>query len=306
MQRLVRTLAGVLSLSVATTALAAPKKKKPAPPPAAETPPEEGSASTVASDKTPEKEAIPAQPAATEPAPAEPSKDAAGEGDKDKGPSPDGKVEGADDTLDTYEGVGSCSAFEDKNQHDMHVWEKSQPPVPYKYEERKTFLGAPWSPLTQLDSDSGQLLLATFVPHLDALLRGANPAIGFSWPWSIPIGPAAWCTRQKGSYDIRKYKPLRLLVEPGFYAEKPVTFWVRPGARFMWHPTEWYFGIGAGMGSTIELVGKEPLRASLSPEIIATLGRCCNPGYFTLAARHDFFLEGKTQTTVVTFGYTYF
>ncbi|HEX7663631.1 MAG TPA: hypothetical protein VF407_03930, partial [Polyangiaceae bacterium] len=223
-----------------------------------------------------------------------------------KGPSPDGKVEGADDTLDTYEGVGACSAFEEKNLHDMHVWEKTQPAVPYTYPEKKTVLGASWAPLAHLDGDTGQLLIATFVPHLDALLRGANPAIGFSWPWQFPIGPAAFCTRQKGTYDLRKYKPFRLLIEPGIYAEKAVGFWVRPGARFLWHPTSWYFGAGLGAGSTIEIAGAEPVRASLSPEAIVTFGRCCNPGYFTLAARHDFFFAGKTQTTVVSFGYTYF
>jgi hypothetical protein len=214
--------------------------------------------------------------------------------------------EPADDTLNAYEGIGACDALVEKNVHDMRIWEKTQPPTPYKYPERETFLDAPWTPLFNGVSYSGALVAATLIPNLSAVLRGPNPAAGVSWPWSIPVGPAFWCTRKKGSFDVIKYRPIRLLLEPGFFAENPVAFWVRPGARFMWHPTSWFFGVGGGIGSLIEMTGNEPFRASISPEIVVALGRCCNPGYFSLALRHEFFFAGQTQITSASVGFTYF
>lgn len=308
MRRLVLPLVLLVSLAFAGSADAAGKKKKPATPPvqpSSESDKSGDAEKNAEADKNGESEKS---------GDAEKSSDAEKSDDGDKkdaekpaspGPIP-GKVEGADEDLDTVEGIGNCDTFVEKNAHDMQIWEKTQPPVPYKYQERKTFLDAPWTPITKLDADSGMLLLATLAPHINAMVRSATPAIGFSWPWEIPVGPAFWCTRKKGSYDVFKYRPVRLVVEPGLYAEQPVTFWVRPGARFLWHPTAWYFGAGLGAGSTLEIVGKEPFRASLSPEAVVTFGRCCNPGYFTLAVRHDFFFAGRTQTTTASVGFNYF
>ena len=293
-------------ISTTSSSAASKKKKPPPPPPPDKTEPADDSDKKQDQDRDqdPGKDAATAKPdsASTNAAPA--STDTAE--NKPNPNAPAGKVEGADETLDAIEGIHECEAFDQKNAHDMQIWEKTQPAVPYKYPERKTFLDAPWTPITKVDGDSGMLLLATFVPHLNAMIRNATPAVGFSWPWELPIGPAFWCTRKKGSYDLFKYRPLRFVLEPGFYAEKPVTFFVRPSARFMWHPTSWYFGAGVGAGSTLEVVGAEPFRASLSPEAIVTFGRCCNPGYFTIAVRHDFFFAGKTQTSTVTLGFNYF
>ena len=307
MRRLVLLCAVSLFMLATTSAGAAPKKKKPPPPPdkteQTDATKEKGQDQDQGQDQGKEKDsdakadAVKAEEAAASADSAE---------NKPNPNAPSGKVEGADDTLDTIEGITECEAFDRKNAHDMEIWEKTQPPVPYRYPARKTFLDAPWTPITRVDADSGMLLLATFAPHLNAMVRNATPAIGFSWPWELPIGPAFWCTRKKGSYDLFKYRPVRFVLEPGLYAEKPVTFFVRPGARFMWHPTSWYFGAGLGAGSTLEIVGAEPFRASLSPEAIVTFGRCCNPGYFTIALRHDFYFAGKTQTTTATLGFNYF
>jgi hypothetical protein len=212
-----------------------------------------------------------------------------------------------DDTVNAVDGIAACAALVEKNSRDMQTWEKTQSPTPYKYPERETFLDAPWFPLFRGVSNSGAALIAaTLIPNLHAVLRGANPAAGFSWPWSIPVGPAFWCTRKKGTFDVIQYRPFRILIEPGFYAENPIAFWIRPGARFMWHPTSWFVGVGGGLGSLVEMTGNEPFRASISPEVVLALGRCCNPGYFSLALRHDFFFEGKTQLTSASVGFTYF
>ncbi|MGH7285312.1 MAG: hypothetical protein ACRELY_27635 [Polyangiaceae bacterium] len=311
MRRLVLLLAVSMSLASAAPSSAAPKKKKAPPPPP---PPDKTEQADDSKDKSGEGDGDKDKDSDSDKdkdKASTPTTDAGGAStdSSEKTPNPNapaGKVEGADDTLDTIEGIHECEAFELKNAHDMQIWEKTQPATPYKYPERKTFLDAPWTPITKLDGDSGMLLIATLAPHLNAMIRDATPAVGFSWPWELPVGPAFWCTRKKGTYDLFKYRPVRIVLEPGIYAEQPVTFFVRPGARFMWHPTSWYFGAGLGAGSTLEIAGKEPFRASLSPEAIVTFGRCCNPGYFTIAVRHDFFFAGKTQTTTASLGFNYF
>ena len=306
MRRLALLCAVTLAMLSTPSAGAAPKKKKPLPPPdkTEQTDASKDKGQDAEQDQGRDKDSDAAKADAVKANEASASADSAE--NKPNANAPAGKVEGADDTLDTIEGITECEAFDRKNAHDMQIWEKTQPAVPYQYPARKTFLDAPWTPITRVDADSGTLLLATFAPHINAVIRNATPAVGFSWPWELPIGPAFWCTRKKGTYDLFKYRPVRFVLEPGFYAEKPVTFFVRPGARFMWHPTAWYFGAGLGAGSTLEIVGAEPFRASLSPEAIVTFGRCCNPGYFTIALRHDFYFAGKTQTTTATLGFNYF
>jgi len=296
---LVSALAGTLALlaiaTTATTANAAPKKK-----PAADS----------SAEKSPEKQVDPGPtlaPAASDTAAGAVSSSVSPSSEaKDKSDATSEDDEPVDDTLDAVEGVAACRAYEEKNAHDLAIWEKTQPPTPYKYAERKTFLDAPWSPLFDGISYSGALIAATLIPNVQAVFRGATPEVGFSFPWSLPIGPALWCTRKKGSFDVITYRPLRILLEPGFFAEQPIAFWIRPAARFMWHPTSWFLGVGGGLGTLVEMTGNEPFRASISPEITVALGRCCNPGYFSLALRHDFFLEGKTQLTSASVGFTYF
>ncbi|MEO8876141.1 MAG: hypothetical protein ABI461_11185, partial [Polyangiaceae bacterium] len=294
---------GPLALAMSTftaTAMAAPKKKPPAPEAPADKSPEKPADPSPAGPSLGGDATATAAPASTPSA----SDSSAKSKDDSNGKSEDD--EPVDDTLDAVEGISECNAYEEKNAHDLAIWEKTQPPTPYKYPERRTFLDAPWMPLFDGISYSGALLAATLVPNVHAVLRGVNPEAGFSFPWAIPLGPALWCTRKKGSFDVIKYRPIRILVEPGFFAEQPIVFWVRPAARFMWHPTSWFFGVGGGIGSLLEMTGKEPFRASVSPEISVALGRCCNPGYFSLSLRHDFFVEGKTQLTSASVGFTYF
>jgi hypothetical protein len=106
---------------------------------------------------------------------------------------------------------------------------------------------------------------------------------------------------------VKQHRGVRLLVEPGFVVgEKSVAVFVRPGARFLYHPSSWFVGIGGGLGSMFELTGREPARASLSPELLIRLGGCCEPGYVTLAFRREIFFAGKTQLWFANVGFTYF
>ncbi|MEO6573377.1 MAG: hypothetical protein ABIP89_06040, partial [Polyangiaceae bacterium] len=107
---------------------------------------------------------------------------------------------------------------------------------------------------------------------------------------------------------ISKYKPLRLMFEPGIdFGQQAIVVSVRPGVRYIYHPTDWPAGLGGGLGTMIELTGKEPVpRPSISPEAVVQLGRCCEPGYFMIAIRHEFFFAGKNDLWSASVGFTYF
>jgi hypothetical protein len=208
------------------------------------------------------------------------------------------------------DGPKACTDFHTKNERELATWTKAQPAIPYEYPRDDNVLGAPWGPVTSGIGTSYDLLIASIVPHFGAQLRVQTPAAVVAWPWSIPIGPAFTCSRKQGTFTIRDFRSNRLMLEPGFvFGNRGTGVYVRPGYRFLYHPSEWVVGIGAGVGSTIELAGnKEPSgRPSVSPEALIQFGHCCDAGYFTLTFRFDHYFAG-TATNILggSLGYTFF
>lgn len=211
---------------------------------------------------------------------------------------------------DAANGSTDCRAMRDKNDSELALYEKRQPAVPYKYPQNETVINAPWGDFFKGVGNSGGLILATVLPHVGAQYRGGGPSITLSWPWTIFVfGPMYSCTRKVGSYNVDGHRVHRVLLEPGLNTGSTGTgVYVRPGYRFIWHPTSWVVGPGLGIGSTLELVGnKEPFRYSISPEAIAHFGNCCAPSYFTFAFRWDHYLEGTNNDVIGgSLGYTFF
>ncbi len=230
---------------------------------------------------------------------------AADDASKDKS---DKKSDASPDDITRVDGIAECKLFREANEREKHIWESTRPAVPYAYPDRDTVLDAPWGKLLKAMGDNFGLLAATFTPHLNAVLRSLEPEPGLSWPLQAALGPVMTCSRRPGTYDVDVYRPIRLLLEPGLLVggDHSVAFFVRPGARFMYHPSSWVVGVGGGVGTMLELSGKEPARASFSPEGVLQLGHCCDPGYVTLAVRRDFFFAGRTQIWAATVGFTYF
>jgi hypothetical protein len=216
----------------------------------------------------------------------------------------------AEEKLETADGTGACRAFEAKNDRERDAFEKTQPPTPYQYPRDDDVLGAPWGKLfTALGGAPGGLLLATFVPHAGAQLRGTQPAALVSFPWSIPFGPAWSCSRKPGTLAVRVHRVHRALFEPGIVSgARGVGFFVRPGYRFIYHPSDWVVGAGGGLGSTVEIAGaRERFRLSISPEAMVHFGHCCDASYFTLAFRYDRFFSGNIEDVLSgSLGYTFF
>ena len=208
------------------------------------------------------------------------------------------------------DGPKACEAFSAKNERELAAWTKSQPAVPYEYPRDDNVLGAPWGPITGGLGASWDLVLASIVPHFGAQLRVQTPAAVVAWPWSVPLGPAFTCSRKQGTFTVRSFRSNRLLLEPGIVSSNRGTgVYVRPGYRFLYHPSEWVVGVGAGLGSTIDLSGnKEPAgRPSVSPEALLQFGHCCEASYFTLSLRYDHYFAGESTNIVGgTLGYTFF
>ena len=139
-------------------------------------------------------------------------------------------------------------------------------------------------------------------------LRGSTPSLA-SFPWSLPLGPALSCSRERGTLEVAQHWPLRAVLEPGLlFSDDNVTFFTRPGLRFLHHPSDWLVGVGGGVGAFFEFnAPTEPgARIALSPELLFQLGACCQPGYVTLAFRREFFFAGNSQLWFATVGFTYF
>jgi len=207
-------------------------------------------------------------------------------------------------------GSTDCRAFRARNEKELAAWEKTQPAVPYAYPREDNVLNAPWGGLFSALGHSGELVLATLIPHVGAQFRGDAPAATVSWPLSVlVIGPMYACSRKKETFVVHGHRVHRFLVEPAVVSSnRGVGFSVRPGYRFIWHPTSWVIGPGIGIGSTVEIRGnQEPFRYSIGPELVAHFGNCCRQGYFTFAARYDHFFKG-TVTNIVggSLGYTFF
>ncbi len=212
--------------------------------------------------------------------------------------------------VETADGADDCHEFREKNTNELAKWEKEQPPVPYRYPREKTFLNAPWGRFFSNLGRSGELVLATIIPHVGAQFRGEAPAAHISWPWTIAaIGPMYSCTRKKGTFVVHGHRAHRFLLEPAVVSgTRGIGFSIRPGYRFIWHPTSWVVGPGLGLGSTIEIRGnQEPFRYSIGPEAVAHFGTCCRSSYFTFAVRYDHFFKGRDLDIVgASLGYTFF
>ena len=211
--------------------------------------------------------------------------------------------------LEYADGLAGCREFHAKNERELAVFVKAQPAVPYEYPADQTVLNAPWGPVTSGIGSTYELILASIVPHFGAQLRVETPAFVVAWPWSIPIGPGYTCSRVRGTFMVHDFRDHRIMLEPGIVAsQKGSGMYVRPGYRFLYHPSDWVVGAGGGLGSTIDLFGnKEPFRLSISPEALIQFGHCCDSSYFTLTFRYDHYFEGTAVNVLGgTLGYTYF
>ena len=215
-----------------------------------------------------------------------------------------------DPPLETADGYDGCLALRTRNEEERIAFEKKQPPVPYRYPQEKLFLDAPWNKLFGNLGHSGDLLLSTILPHIGPQYRGDYPAVMVSWPWTLLVfGPMYACSRKPNTFVVHGHRAHRLMLEPAVVAGKQgVGVSVRPGCRFIWHPSSWVVGPGIGIGSTVEIAGnKEPFRASVSPEAVAHFGACCSSSYVTLAVRYDHYVKGVNRDIIgASLGYTFF
>lgn len=215
----------------------------------------------------------------------------------------------AEDKIEYADGPAACRAFHAKNEAELAAWSKTQPAVPYEYPRDDNVLGAPWGPLTSGVGETADLLLASLVPHIGAELRADAPVVVVAWPWSIPFGPAYTCSRHLGTFTVRDYRFHRAIVEPAVISgQRGTGFTSRLGYRFLYHPSDWVVGAGAGLGSTLDVaVRGEPFRAALSPELVLQFGHCCDASYFILSVRYDrYFTGGSLNVIGGTLGYTFF
>lgn len=209
---------------------------------------------------------------------------------------------------DFVDGSDNCKELEASTERARGAWEKAQAPVAYREPVPDTILGAPWGPLLKWIGDSKPLIAATLIPSIGAQLRAGTPGTVVTWPLSFPIMKAMSCSRVNG-FIVHKHKAPRIMLEPGFTTSinGPATFF-RPGFRFVYQRAAWVVGVGAGVGSVLEIAGnKEKFRGSLSPELVLRFGRCCEPGYFTLVFRKEWFFTGTVRDTYTTsLGYSFF
>jgi hypothetical protein len=219
--------------------------------------------------------------------------------------------------VDGATGFAACRDFDARNASELLAWTGAQPPQPWRYRARETILDAPWWPILEGFAKSAEPLLASVVPHLGAGYR-SSPEFVLAWPLSVSLGPALSCTRKRGSFDVDRSRPVRILLEPQIRAGKlgippaqpreAVTFALRPGVRVLHQPHDWWVGLGVGVGIPVDLVS--PLgypRAGISPEAVLRLGSCCGAGYVTIALRVDVMFAGPdAASTSLTAGYTYF
>jgi hypothetical protein len=211
--------------------------------------------------------------------------------------------------VDAADGPTACKALRERNERELAAWQKQQPATPYVYPREKLILDAPWVKLLDSLGTSGGVLLASIIPHVGAQLRAETPAFVVSWPWSFPLGPPSTCTRKQGSFNVNLHRPHRAMLEPGIVASnRGVGIFVRPGYRYIHHPSDWVVGVGGGLGSTIEVAGnREPFRIGIGPEALLHFGHCCESSYFTLAVRYDRFFTGTVLNLVTgSLGYTFF
>lgn len=211
--------------------------------------------------------------------------------------------------IETADGTNECREFTAKNDKELVKWEKEQPSSPYVYPREDNVLGAPWGAFLKSIGATPDLFLATILPHVGAQYRLDAPAVVVAWPWSVPLGPAYTCSRRQGTFTVDSFRSHRALLEPGVVSgQRGTGAYVRPGYRFIYHPSEWVVGAGGGLGSTIDIAGlREPFRFSVSPEAVLQFGHCCGPDYFILSFRYDHYFKGTAVDVIGgTLGFTYF
>jgi len=220
-------------------------------------------------------------------------------------------AEAEDTPVEAADGPTACKALRAKNDVELARWEKQQPAVPYEYPKEDNVINAPWGHFFKGFGSATELVLATIIPAVGAQLRAETPAFVIAWPWQFPLGPPSTCTRKQGTFVVATHRPHRAVLEPGIISSnKGVGVYVRPGYRYVYHPSDWVVGAGAGLGSTIEIAGqKESFRIGIGPELLAHFGHCCESSYFTLAVRYDRFFSstsGVLNLLTGTLGYTFF
>jgi hypothetical protein len=149
---------------------------------------------------------------------------------------------------------------------------------------------------------------AAFVPTLGMHLeRGSHsPGLVISWPASIPIGPVTACRIAPISGGLHEFHALRLVIEPALVVRRPLSVFLRPGLRAIWHRSSWRVGFGGGIGSTLAWIDGERVAASISPELSLHLGRCCHPGYILINARVDrYYPRREPDTALVNIGFVF-
>ncbi len=218
------------------------------------------------------------------------------------------EAEAGEPPPETASGKSACDEFEAKNERELKAFVAQQQATAYKYPTPDTVLTAPWGPFFKWFGGNVDLVLATVVPSFGAQIRGQTPTTVLSWPLTFPIGPYYACSRKVGSFNVSGHKIHRFMLEPGLVAGSDLGagFYARGGYRFLYHPADWVVGPGAGVGSTFELGMKEPKRFSVSPELLVQFGHCCDPGYFILYFRREFFFEGVNKAVwQASLGYTW-
>lgn len=231
------------------------------------------------------------------------------DGDDAKGKDDAEKREGevTTDDGDFATGVSACQALKERNEREFSVWESRSKQSADMVPSEQTIL-TPW---TEFGKHEGghqlTLLTSTLIPHLNVALRDAKPVPGLSWVWSFPFGKPMSCSRKSGTFFVDNTYPFRALLEPGLLIDdRTVSLFLRPGARFVYQGATSPIGFGGGIGTMLELTGREPFRASVSPELLVRIGRCCEPGYVMLTARKEFFFAGRSDLWVFTAGFVYY
>lgn len=147
---------------------------------------------------------------------------------------------------------------------------------------------------------------AAFTPTLGMQLERDSRSAGFviSWPASIPVGPVTACRIARFSGDVHEFQSLRLVLEPALVVRRPVSLFLRPGLRAIWHRSNWRVGFGGGFGSTLVWIDGDRFAASLSPELTLHVGRCCQPGYLLINIRADrYYPRREPDTALVNVGF---
>jgi hypothetical protein len=186
---------------------------------------------------------------------------------------------------------GACAALADEQRR----WQQHQPITELDvYRSMGDMYGA-----------LAYMQLAIWAPTvgLQVARGGERPGLTISWPGSIPLGPTTACRRSSGG-DLDQLRTLRVVVEPGIVVDSAVSVFLRPGLRALWHRTTWRIGVGAGLGSTLSW-GGGGRAASISPELILHVGRCCGPGYVLFSLRADRYTGHAPDTAVASLSLTY-